>query len=221
MIRESNIAEGTIIITDHQTAGKGQRGNSWEAEQGKNLTFSLLLKPQFLSLDRQFFLNIISSLAVSEVLTHYFPKKIKIKWPNDIYAENLKISGILIQNLLRNSSISHSVIGIGVNINQREFKEPKATSLNLITGEQYSLLSLLKKLLFALEKYYDLLVTGKLHILQDSYLKNLYWKNEKHMFRAESFFEGEIVGIDEIGKLLVNTGGETKSFSFKEIEFVE
>lgn len=220
MIRNSNIPEGTLVITDHQTAGKGQRGNKWEAEPGKNLTFSVLVKPDFLQPDRQFFLNIISSLAVSEVLTQFVPKKIKIKWPNDIYANSGKISGILIQNLIRNNMISHSVIGIGINVNQTVFHEPKATSIASLTGIQAELVSVLQDLLTALDKYYRMLKNKEFIHLRSAYLENLYWMKEQHVFRGESYFKGEICDVDEIGRLVIITEGEKIRFSFKEVEFI-
>eukprot|EP01137_Pigoraptor_chileana_P015025 Opistho-2@5140 len=107
-----------VIITDNQTAGRGQRGNVWEASIGENLTFSLILKPNFLKASEQFQLNVAVSLGVLDCLSEYIDEDLKVKWSNDIYFQNQKMGGILIENTLQGYQIGYSVIGIGLNINQ-------------------------------------------------------------------------------------------------------
>jgi BirA family transcriptional regulator, biotin operon repressor / biotin---[acetyl-CoA-carboxylase] ligase len=213
--------EGAVIITSHQTAGKGQRGNSWEAEPDKNLTFSLILKPHMLGISKQFFLNIITSLAVHGVLTKYLGNKVRIKWPNDIFFEGYKIGGILIKNFIKKNGIETSVIGIGLNVNQKKFTEKRAISMNLIIGEELDLQRILNEVFMALEQHYMLLKASQFDKLENEYLSKLYWVNEEHLFWGPDLFKGRIVGIDEIGRLKVEVSGAIKVFNFKEIEFIE
>ena len=114
LLAEGNIAEGTVIITDHQTKGKGQRGNSWESEPGKNLTCSLILKPKFLPVQKQFELTVVSSLAIVHTLRDLGLPNAQVKWPNDIYYGNAKIAGILIENTVRANHLEYAVVGIGL-----------------------------------------------------------------------------------------------------------
>ncbi len=154
------LAEGTTLITQHQTAGRGQRGNVWEAKAGENLTFSVLLKPSFLAISNIFALNIFVALAVRKALSEVFFEKMgeifienptenpflneifknnendfKVKWANDILYKNQKIAGILIENTLKGTHIAQSIVGIGININQMIFDTPTATSLLKITND--------------------------------------------------------------------------------------
>jgi BirA family transcriptional regulator, biotin operon repressor / biotin---[acetyl-CoA-carboxylase] ligase len=213
--------EGAVIITSHQKAGKGQRGNSWEAEPDKNLTFSLILKPHTLDIWQQFFLNIIISLAVHESLTKYLGNKVKIKWPNDIFFENHKIGGILIQNLIKKSMIDTAIVGIGLNVNQKKFQEKKAISLNQILNKEVSIQEVLNELLVCIEHYYLLLKASEFDMLTKEYLSKLFWINEEHVFRDSDLFKGKIIGIDDSGRLRVETLNGILSFNFKEVEFVE
>ena len=213
--------EGSVIITSHQQAGKGQRGNSWEAEPDKNLTFSLILKPHVLSISQQFFLNIIISLAVHEVLTKHLGNRVKIKWPNDIFFKDFKVGGILIQNFIKKMGIDTSIIGIGLNVNQTAFIEKRAISMNLILDKELDLQRILNELFMSIEHEYLLLKASQFENLKMEYLSRLYWINEEHIFRDSDLFKGRITGIDELGRLQVETAGGTKAFNFKEIEFIE
>ena len=129
------VAEYTTVCADYQTAGKGQRGNTWESERGKNLMFSLVLYPTFLQPQRQFILSQLTALAVRDTLTRW-AGDIRIKWPNDIYWQEKKICGILIENELNAEGIARSIIGIGLNVNQTKFHSdaPNPVSLRQITG---------------------------------------------------------------------------------------
>lgn len=216
-----SVTEGTTIITDEQTRGKGQRGNSWEAEPGKNLTFSIILKPRFLSADRQFELNIIVSLAIFDVLTNILGEKIKIKWPNDIFYENKKICGILIQNSIKTKNLEKSVVGIGINVNQVHFTEKKATSIALHKSEQ-KLENVFHKVCEALERRYLQLKEGKVQELKLNYINALYlFKTEALYEDVDSRFKGIITGIDEYGRLLMRKEGVEKAYNFKEVKYLE
>jgi BirA family transcriptional regulator, biotin operon repressor / biotin---[acetyl-CoA-carboxylase] ligase len=220
MLSEGKISNGSLIITSAQTAGKGQRGNSWEAQPGENLTFSVLVKPG-IQVKQQFCLNIISSLAVHHVLTKYLGNKVKVKWPNDIYFEDRKICGILIQNFIKGAEIENSIIGIGLNVNQARFEEPKAISMSMITGQRFSLQSVLDDLLEQIEFYLFRLHQNYVKELKNQYLSELYWFREQHLFKSEKLFEGTIIGIDDSGFLHLKTDEGEKYFNFKEIEYIK
>lgn len=221
MVQSPNITEGTTIIANFQTAGKGQRGNSWESQEGKNLMFSVILKPSFLSPKEQFQLNITISLAVSEFLTTYLGKKIKVKWPNDIFFEDKKICGILIQNFIKSSTIETSVVGIGININQIEFSEGKATSLAKVLAKEFDRNILVNEFLEILEKNYLQLRNGEIKSLKNRYVESLYKRDEASFYKTkEKVFKGMIIGIDEIGQLMIKENEIIHSFQFKEVEFL-
>lgn len=126
LLRNVNSIEGTVVYTDNQTKGKGQRGALWASKIAQNITASIILKPYFLSIGNTFYLSKISALAVYDVLADILPSgqyDIKIKWPNDILVNQNKISGILIENNFTSTNIQHSVIGIGLNVNQDNFND--------------------------------------------------------------------------------------------------
>jgi BirA family biotin operon repressor/biotin-[acetyl-CoA-carboxylase] ligase len=226
LLNNPEVFDGTALITTRQTAGKGQRGNHWEAEPAKNLTFSLILKPDFLKVNQQFNLNIAISLGVYDLLTNYLPEKIKIKWPNDIYFStsglSRKLGGILIQNYIQGSRLDASVVGIGLNINQNDFKEQRAASLSLITGKTYALNEIFYELLSSLEKRIILLKEEKVEQLREEYFNVLYKFKQMAKYKSgKEFFEGKIVGVDEYGRLEVLIGEEVRIYNFKEIEYLD
>ena len=121
------------VITFNQTEGKGQRGNTWVSEPGSNLCISLYFSDLNISFNDQFNLNMLVSLKIIDILNSLFLKNLKIKWPNDILAENKKISGILIETFSKNNIIKDLIIGIGINVNQGDFNDLiNATSMSLI-----------------------------------------------------------------------------------------
>ena len=224
MIQSENIVfEGTVIITDNQTAGRGQRGNSWEAISGENLTFSLILKPNFLKANDQFQLNMAISMGVFDFLSEFIDENLKVKWSNDIYCGDKKMGGILIENSLQGYQIGHSIIGIGLNINQTKFSNERATSLQNITQSplKYDLSELLKKLLENIEINYLKIKNNDCESLKIKYLTNLFRFEEYHYFRRNGKqFLGKIIGIDQTGKLGIETDGNVIYFDFKEVEFM-
>lgn len=224
LLSKPEIFEGTVVVCSEQTAGKGQRGNTWEAEPNKNLTFSLILKPKFLKVNQQFNLNIAISLAVYDLLTKYLGEKVRIKWPNDIYYLNnptpQKICGILIQNIIKGDSIENSIVGIGLNVNQSIFGDPKAISLFNILQKELSTEEVLIDLMEKIEPRY-LQLKDNLNGLIDDYLRWMFWYKEKHIFKSEAEFQGTIVGLDPIGRLLIESEGDVKAYNFKEIAFVK
>jgi BirA family biotin operon repressor/biotin-[acetyl-CoA-carboxylase] ligase len=218
---QSILPEGTLVITTHQTAGRGQRGNQWETAAGLNLTFSVLFRPAFLLVKNQFYLTIITSLAIVDLLKALSEDGVKIKWPNDILVTKKKICGILIENTIQKETIQQSIVGIGLNINQRNFTIPSATSLAKVKNQSYDLNEVLNSLLENLEKRYLQLRTGKLSDLKKNYLENLFGLGEPQTFISNGKeFEGQIDGVSEHGELTVNVNREQKNYSLKEISFV-
>lgn len=220
LLQQSSAIEGTVVITDCQTAGKGQRGNTWESEPSQNLTFSVLLKPTFLAIKDQFMLSIATCLAVHDYLIKHSEAAIQVKWPNDVLANGKKIGGILIENQIQGNTLSSSVIGIGLNIGQLHFSMATATSLALVTGRSYELVNELPTLLATLEARYMQLRQGSHSNLLTDYLDALYLLGERHQFKTkDELFEGIILGIDATGKLMVKTAQGVRFFAVKEIAY--
>lgn len=226
-LKDDKGAHGTVILADTQIEGRGQRGNSWESEAGKNLTFSVILRHSELPVQNHFMLNIFISLSICHAIKECTGKECKIKWPNDIYISNNKICGILTENTINGSYISKSIIGIGLNVNQACFSEgiPNPTSIYLETGCVVSIENIFKQLVESMNIFYDMLASKKYEYLNDAYLSNLYRIGEVHSFFdrvvGHCSFEGKIVGISEIGQLqILDSCGKLREFNFKELEFV-
>jgi BirA family biotin operon repressor/biotin-[acetyl-CoA-carboxylase] ligase len=225
MSNSEPLPEGTVIMADDQYAGRGQQDSIWKVTPGKNLTFSVLLKPGFLSLTKQFFLNMAVSIAINDVLTSFLGNDTSIKWPNDIYFKNQKLGGILIENIIVGSGIKSSIIGIGINVNQQHFEEElaaKATSIYQILQKDVNLMSLLAEICSALESLYLQLRTGKLSQLTERYIKKLYQLNIAASYQQKNgeVFEGIIRGVSSTGLLLMEVNGKAFEFNFKEITFL-
>ncbi len=213
-------AEGTVVITSNQTAGRGQRGNTWQSEPGKNLTFSIVLRPNFLSVSDLFYLNIFSSLAIHDYLSEKGCPSVFIKWPNDIYVRERKICGLLVENLLQGNELNGSVLCIGLNLNQERFDMDHATSLSIVLNRQVELQEELEILLAKIEFRYLQLRANKLTGLMEDYLRVMYWINEAHFFTSlDETFEGTICGVDQSGRLRVRIGDKEREFETKEIRY--
>jgi BirA family biotin operon repressor/biotin-[acetyl-CoA-carboxylase] ligase len=217
----SNQPEGMVVYTDHQENGKGQRGNIWVAEPGKNVLMSVLLQPKFLKPQDQYLLNLVAGLAIVDTLNHYTSDQILLKWPNDVFINEMKISGVLIESNTRGSMLESSVVGIGLNLNQGGFYVPKATSLLIETGKENNKLEVIDHLLSHLEKWYLKLKNNRIEEILTCYHSHLMWRGEERLFKAEGKeFTGEIIGIDSNGRLILKVNNELKSFGIKEVEFV-
>ncbi|AHJ99007.1 biotin--acetyl-CoA-carboxylase ligase [Hymenobacter swuensis DY53] len=220
---QNRATDGCCVITDKQTAGRGQRGNQWEAAPGENLTLSVVWRPSFLAAADQFLLSQAVALAVHDWLTVLLSPDpgLRVKWPNDIFFGHRKLGGILIENTLNGAKIQHSIVGIGLNINQQEFGVPTATSLFQLTGRAYSLPALVTHLLESLERRYLQLRAGRVGALRTEYLRVLYRFQEEHTYEAEGrTFRGQIVGVDEAGRLALAVGGQLRYFDLKQIRYL-
>lgn len=217
---------GFFVHADFQTKGRGQRGNNWEAIEGQNVLMSIILKPNFLKATDQFQLNMAVSLGILAAIKSIFQENeihnnLKIKWPNDIYFENKKLGGILIENTILGSNLNYSIIGIGLNVNQLFFENRNAISVLQILNkaETINLNTVFEKILEQIEYYYLKLKSGE--NLEMEYLKSLFRIDEYHNFRKnEQIFTGKIIGIDVFGRLKIEVENEVQVFDFKEVGFV-
>lgn len=222
LVKKSQEPEGLVIFTDHQEKGRGQRGNAWVDEPGKNILMSILMKPASLSPTKQFLLNLITGLAAIDVLKEYLPNDhSSLKWPNDIYMNEKKLGGILIESNLKGSKLEYAVVGMGLNVNQSGFNMRSATSLFLESGTQFNRMELMECFVSNLEKWYLHLKSRKEQSILDAYLNKLMWKDELRIFGINGIEEqGIIRGIDEHGKLQVEISDEMELFNIKEIQFL-
>jgi BirA family biotin operon repressor/biotin-[acetyl-CoA-carboxylase] ligase len=218
--------EGTAMLANYQTAGEGTAGNYWHSEKGKNLLVSYLFMPHFLSLNNIFALNKAISLAVHQCVCSMLQPDtydVTIKWPNDIYINDEKICGIKIENVIRDSRIKLVIVGIGLNVNQTSFPPeiPNATSLKLITGNEFLIEDCFKTLSNELEKQYLRLKVGH-HEIEEEYLKTLYRKNTLSDFEdASGRFQGVIKNVDEHGRLCIEeSGGNMMKYEMKDVKFI-
>ena len=220
-LKTETLPEFFAVRTAFQTAGKGQIGNSWEAERGKNLLCSMLLYPHHIAIQEQFIISQIISVAIVNTLKEYCTG-FEIKWPNDIYFGNKKIGGILIENSLRASQIEYSIIGIGLNINQKVFKSdaPNPISLAQIIGKNVSVKTILSKLIYQIKEFHQ---TSNYSPIKQNYLKYLFRGNGIYRFKTpqSEVFEASIYKIEDDGQLILKTKNNViQSFYFKEVEFV-
>ena len=220
-----NPPNGTVILTSDQTAGRGQRGNSWWAQAGQNLTFSVIYYPDFLEAKNIFYLSKITSLALHEALQELLPMQdICIKWPNDILLNNKKVTGILIENQIEGSMLKSCIMGIGLNVNQKNFPaeiSDFATSMRFFADNDFQFGDVLKIVLKKLEAWYLKLASGKKNHIDQEYLTHLYgYQQTLPMKTGEKYFEGVVSGVDSSGRLAVEDGNTMRYFDIKEIQFL-
>jgi BirA family biotin operon repressor/biotin-[acetyl-CoA-carboxylase] ligase len=221
--KSTPLLEGTVIMAEKQFAGRGQANNTWVSEGGKNLTFSILLKPTFLAVERQFDLSKAISLALNDVLRVHAGGAATIKWPNDSYIGNKKVAGMLIENMVSGSSIRNAIVGIGLNVNQTLFPEylKNVTSLRQALHRDYDLAVLLGEICSAVEARYLQLRAGHLDKLSRDYTNQLYRLFSWAKFKSDNkFLQGKIVGVTDSGQLQMETSEGIKVFNNKEVEFL-
>lgn len=224
MLQDPSLPEFTVVYADYQTAGRGQPGNTWESEKGKNLTFSILIKPDFIDVGEQFTITQLVTLAILDVLRPHC-KTVSVKWPNDIYAGDQKLAGILIENSLKGSYIYNSVIGIGLNLNQKTFsaKLPNAVSLSKLTGKEHDVKKTLKLFIKAFaNRYIAFAENPDFRKLSADYVEHLYRNKGSHLYKDQNgSFEAEFHEIKPTGQLVLKrSDGSLNSYSFKEVEFI-
>ncbi len=224
LLSKTNPPEGTCVHTAYQSAGRGQIGRFWHSSEGKNLLISYILYPKQLKAIDQFILSIISGLACRDVVALYC-KNVKIKWPNDIYVDDKKIAGILVQNILRGADIKATVVGIGLNVNELSFplEIPNPVSIGQITSKSHDLTEIKQMLSAKLEFYYMKMKYGHYEWLKEKYINTMYRMNETANFKTDgdTIIIGKIQGINAQGKLLIQAENEEiMTFGFREIGYV-
>lgn len=217
-------SEGTVISAAYQDDGRGQIGSSWASTAGKNLLLSVILYPKWLIARQQFSLSQAVSLAVADTISTLSGKEAMVKWPNDVYLEDKKLAGILIQNSLTGSYLQWSVIGIGLNVNEQNFPAEltKAGSLYLNTGVEQDL-QRVQQLLFQRLEHRYLQLKSNSRIIKRDYLSKLYRYQEWHEFvdsASGQRFTGQIIGVQENGKLAIQKEDTSvQYFDLKEVQF--
>jgi BirA family biotin operon repressor/biotin-[acetyl-CoA-carboxylase] ligase len=223
LLKNGFVTEGAIIYTNYQSAGRGQKGNRWESEDGKNLLISIVLLPERIDPSDQFLISMTISLGICDFLKRYIPV-CSIKWPNDIYVNNDKIAGILIENTILGDKIETSIAGIGLNINQKLFSNdlPNPVSLGLLTGTIFTLTNCLIQLASDIDKRYQKLNSGNFSGIRHDYVNHLFRLGEWNSFRDLSgIFSGRILSVTENGMLQIERRTSTiNEYSFKEVEYI-
>jgi BirA family transcriptional regulator, biotin operon repressor / biotin---[acetyl-CoA-carboxylase] ligase len=217
MLRKSPPPEGYIVWGKNQLAGRGQRGSRWSSEPGANLTFSIILHPKFLPISSQFQLTKAIALGIADAVSHTIHNsgEVRIKWPNDIYVNNCKIAGILIENVLEQSVFKYSVTGIGLNINQTKFDPsiPNPASLKSITGNDFDTEECLYNVCSFIERRYLDLRAGNYGKIDEAYFNLLYRRGTERKFS----FRGDVItatieGVTEEGALMLRKENPNNSY---------
>ncbi|MBT8273370.1 MAG: biotin--[acetyl-CoA-carboxylase] ligase [Bacteroidia bacterium] len=221
---KNSMEDYTTVVAKFQTKGRGQMGTSWQVEGGKNLTCSVFKHTNSISVEESFSISIVTSLAIIAVLRSFNIPKLYVKWPNDILSEDKKICGILIENVIKNNNLEASIIGIGLNVNQTQFKNlPKASSLKIIKGQLFDLDELVQHILKKLEYYFDRLEKLGYDQLRQDYESLLFRKDKPSSFKdkQQRTFPGFIKGIDRSGNLKVLLEDDIlRSYDLKDIELL-
>ena len=223
VLKETKLDDYTVIWADYQHSGRGQYERSWQSEKGKNLTISVLKLHNDLAARDQFGINRAVSLALLQTLTDLNIPDLTIKWPNDILSGNCKLCGILIENSIIGSRLRHTLIGIGLNVNQMEFEGlPHARSLSQISGKTYDLDALLYRLLSAMKKELSVSDEKGLRAQQRRYEACLYRRGKKVSFvQKTENFDAIVSGVTDTGELLlVREDGQTESYGKGDIHWL-
>lgn len=222
--QKSPLDDGSVVMTEYQTAGRGQAGNSWYSSKGKNLLFSYLLYPHSVKAKDQFIISRIVSLALIKVLDKYLDN-VTIKWPNDIYWNNKKIAGILIENSLMGDHIDYTIIGIGLNVNEDKFPQhlPNPVSMKLIAGSEFERDKLLTLLEYEFQDLYQAMERGEIAAIEQQYMDRMYHKDSPFCFTDNNgCFKATIERVLPSGHLVLITypDKEERIYAFKEVAFV-
>lgn len=223
LINSSKPAEGTVITASFQESGRGQAGNRWESEAGKNLLMSIILYPVMIRPENQFVISQMVSLAVTD-LVRTMVSEVSVKWPNDIYAGDDKIAGILIENSVMGETLCSTVAGIGLNVNQKVFISgaPNPASLAQLTGREFDIMAIRNELISLLDVRYKMVVNFDKEKLAADYHNLLYRSGEWHRYSdAEGEFTGMIERVRSSGLIsILRKNGRIKDYAFKEVDYI-
>ncbi|MFN3756508.1 MAG: biotin--[acetyl-CoA-carboxylase] ligase [Flavobacterium sp.] len=224
LLSQQHVDNFTVISANEQTNGKGQMGATWNSEKGKNLTMTLLLKDLITQIDQMFLLNKAVAVGIINALEPHPLNTLSIKWPNDIMAGNKKIGGVLIENIFKSNGEIFSVVGIGINVNQSDFKGlPQASSLHNLTGEHFDVNLLLNDIVTRIKQKSALLMSEQHKNIDNEYHQHLFKINTPMPFETHEGerFMGIIQKVDDLGKLwLMDESDTLRSFSIKEIKLL-
>ncbi|MBR4402845.1 MAG: biotin--[Flavobacteriales bacterium] len=218
-----SIDDYTVVTASHQSGGRGQGTNRWSSNASENLTFSFLLRPM-IEACQHFYLNMCISLGIKKALDRYIDG-VKIKWPNDIYVNNCKLCGILIESTIMGGKISRSIIGVGINVEQKEWEDwvPNPTSMALCGARAVDKDTLLKEVLESIQHYISLLHDGEQSKISATYHDVMYRKDIAALYSdIEGTFEGVICGVDDDGRLMIKRveSGVISRYMFKEVKYL-
>lgn len=221
-LKDEQEDEMVVAVADFQTAGKGQGSHTWESEAGKNLLFSIKVNPRWVPVRQQFLLSMAGAIAIKEALETYVDG-ITLKWPNDVYWNDKKISGTLIETSIDSKGIKTCIFGIGINVNQEAFHSdaPNPVSLRQILGHEVDKDELLQKVIEGFRRYYELLRRADYMDVSGIYHLSLYRRKGFHRYEdADGDFEGAFVEVEDDGHLILHDKqGVIRSYSFGELKF--
>jgi BirA family biotin operon repressor/biotin-[acetyl-CoA-carboxylase] ligase len=210
-----------VVVAESQTAGRGQMGTSWNTQTGKNLTASVFKKVSYLKIEQQFYISMVVSLAIYKALRTLKIPQLSIKWPNDILSADKKLCGILIENVIKNNNLQGTIVGFGLNVNQKYFDNlPQASSISLLTGIIYNKDEILSEVLKQFQFYFEMLEAQRFSDLKAKYESRLFRRGKPSTFKTSkgTIFSGIIEGVTETGHLNIWTEDEIiKTFDLKEV----
>jgi BirA family biotin operon repressor/biotin-[acetyl-CoA-carboxylase] ligase len=218
-----NVEEGTVILALNQTRGRGQMDREWNSEPGKNITLSLFLKPADLKAPEAFLLSKSIAISVYETILRFTKSKgeVSIKWPNDILVNGKKIAGILIENSILGDQVKSSIVGIGININQVEFSNTKATSLTLACGDKFDVIDIVDILIREIKNQYHLLIQKEYEELNQAYFERLHKPSDLNIFSINGIESGYTIrNIHDDGSILLEAGGTEKAYYYGEARWI-
>jgi BirA family biotin operon repressor/biotin-[acetyl-CoA-carboxylase] ligase len=221
MVQKGDAISSCGVFAREQTAGKGRRGKAWKSKSGENVILTVTEQMQWLPVQHQFQLSMAVALGCLDLVSKYIKENIKIKWPNDIFINDRKAGGILIENVVKGNLWQWAIIGIGLNINQEDFdKEIRAISLKQITGINYDVIELARELLETVINRINQLKAGELNNLLHDYNENLFCRNKMVMLRKGNVvFETKIKKVNPFGELITKDAIERK-FEFNDVEWL-
>ncbi|QLE00487.1 biotin--[acetyl-CoA-carboxylase] ligase [Galbibacter sp. BG1] len=224
LAQHQEVKDYTVVMTERQDKGRGQMGTTWVSEPGKNLTFSVFKRIKYLHKSEQFYLSMAVSLAIYDALKYFTIPQLKIKWPNDILSVNSKICGILIESVIQNGEMTACIIGVGLNLNQTDFKGvTNASSLKSITGVHYNKEEVLQKIIEETKKYEDWVAGRELFKIKEKYEKYLFRRDKPSTFKLQNgqLIMGFIKGVAQNGCLQILMEDEIlKEFDLKELKLL-
>ncbi len=222
--KRESFSHASAIWALYQSAGRGQRGNRWVGGVDDNIAFSVVLEPSALPAVDQFLLSQITALALHGAMSSY-GVECSIKWTNDIYVEDRKLAGVLIENTLREGRVVRSVVGIGLNINQIDFDPmlPNPTSMAIVTTLRFDREEVLRTIHAHLMELFAMMERWEIDSIRERYNALLYRRGEMHYYRLPGgeLFRARLEGVAPRGDLMLcDERGERQGYQFREVEFV-